>query len=252
MWPCDCVDCALDCFQFREDNLCLLALISSSLSLISSPQVSTRTMSTQIMHLPIRTVWIPGKQQQTPQNIIATPPEHLSASLWILDSKWASTCRCSFFLINNKCHYLFRYLKNELWWIWNIERAVFCIKPRSLINEFLYKRIFPLCSVPVAGLSWGDVHVSRPRLHVFTPSRGFWGFAEKLFYSETEICKCEISWISFLSFIFAPLNYCWNGFLKAAHDKSFLWLWSFLSKQSSHGSKCEGSQSVFSKILHCT
>lgn len=144
--------------------------------------------------MPIRTVWIPGKQQQKPLKTLLQLS--LSTRLCILDQKWASTCRCSF-LINYKCHYLFRYLKIVLWWIWNIERAASCTKPRSLINEFLYKSLFPLCSVPAAGLSWGDVHV-------FTPSRGFWGFAEKLFYSETEICKCEISWISFLSFIPPP------------------------------------------------
>lgn len=148
------------------------------------------------------------------------------------------------FLIHYECHYLLRYLKIVSWWIWNIERAVFCIKPRSVINDFPLQKPFPLCSVPVAGLSWGDVHV-------FMPSRGFWGLAEKLFYSEAEICVKSAGFHSWALFV-PPPNYCWNGFLKAAHDKSFLWLWSFLSKQSSHGSQCEGSQSVFCKILHCT
>lgn len=62
----------------------------------------------------------------------------------------------------------------------------------------------------------GQVYVLFLRLH---------GACEDLqinyFYSETKICKCEISWISLLSFI-SPLNYCWNGFLKAANDKRFL------------------------------
>lgn len=81
-----------------------------------------------------------------------------------------------------------------------------------------------------------DLDVCRSSLHIFTPSWSFCSFAEKLFlFRNPNLLKSAgfHSW----ALLFSSLNYCWYGFLKACNDKSFLWLWSFLSKQSWHRSK---------------
>lgn len=109
--------------------------------------------------------------------------------------------------------------------------ALYLLTPVVCADEFGFSPQ-PLCSLPAAGYSWGGLDVCRPSLHIFKPTWSFWGFAEKLFLFRNWNL---LAWNQ-LDFIpelyFSPLNYCWYGFLKAANDKSFLWLWSFLSRQS--------------------
>lgn len=81
--------------------------------------------------------------------------------------------------------------------------------------------------------------------HLHRASEVLW---RNCFYSETEICWREISFNFIHELYIFPLNYRWYGFLKAANDKRFLWLWSFLSKQSGHRSKWAHP---VCKILHC-
>lgn len=107
-----CIDHTLDRSQFREDNLCLLTLILSPLSLVmSSQQVGTRTVSTKIMHLQLcqrELFWLLGN------NIADNPPQKTTLLTLFQTENWASASHYLYFLTA-------RWIKNEQYSVSNPE-----------------------------------------------------------------------------------------------------------------------------------
>lgn len=132
-------------------------------------------------------------------------------------------------------------MKSRIW-------CVHTLAENEKIHEIFYKAIlmlllFIVCTdrclgflLSVSARFQFDLDVCRSSLHIFTPSWSFCSFAEKLFLFRNRNLLKSAGFHSW-ALLFSSLNYCWYGFLKAANDKSFLWLWSFLSKQSWHRSK---------------
>lgn len=216
MTPCQrtvslCIDQNLNCFWFREDNLCL-----------SDPDI----INSFSYYHPCRLAWGQSQQRLCTCNNCASKncsDYEERAVFCITFSIWWTHWHT--FKMKTKDHftkpfqcslhfYTLLYVQTDVW---------------DFSSRFQLQVL-----AEVVRMFAGQV------LHIFTPSWSFWGFAKKkkkfLFRNWNLLAWNQLDFIPEL-YHPPPLNYCWYGFLKAANGMSFLWLSSFLSKQPWQRSK---------------